>query len=320
MKTLFINKRILTKVFRHSQYIQHGLNPVFAILITGVLLLDADRLKAQWSGTNPITTSSYVGIGTSGTDANLDIYGSGDFATLQVTSPAGGFATGYLGPLRVRGEGYNPDFSISVFPYLCVARYGFVGIGTESPGAKLHLTDGNLLVDDGSITVRDNAGINQFRVESNGLLIERQVDVHLDPIPDYVFHAAFSKDSAELYKANGRYKMMSLYELNDYVREHHHLPGIYSASQYDSIGRMNLGEMNMKLLEKVEELTLHTINQQHEIDNLKARLGKLESLTMSDRQHNDNKGMTGILTATLALLVIVIGKNKFFKLIKTVQP
>lgn len=40
----------------------------------------------------------------------------------------------------------------------------------------------------------------------------------------------------------------------------------------------------MKLLEKVEELTLHTINQQHEIDNLKARLDKLESLTVSD--HN----------------------------------
>ncbi len=76
----------------------------------------------------------------------------------------------------------------------------------------------------------------------------------------------------------------------------------------------------MKLLEKVEELTLHTINQQHEIDNLKARLDKLESLTVSDTQHNDNKTMAGVLTAILALFVVVIGKNKFFKLIKTIKP
>lgn len=78
--------------------------------------------------------------------------------------------------------------------------------------------------------------------------------------------------------------------------------------------------MNLKLLEKVEELTLHTINQQYDIDNLKARLDKLESLTVSDTQHNDNKTMAGVLTATLALFVVVIGKNKFFKLIKTIKP
>lgn len=35
---------------------------------------------------------------------------------------------------------------------------------------------------------------------------------------------------------------------------------------------INLSEMNMKLLEKVEELTLHIIRQQKDIDQLKQKL------------------------------------------------
>ncbi|MCK9480787.1 MAG: hypothetical protein M0R38_03375 [Bacteroidia bacterium] len=285
-----------------------------AVVLTGGFMLGANSLKAQWSGTNPITTSSYVGIGTSGSNANLDIYGSGDFSTLQVTSPAGGFSANYIGPLRIRGEAYNPDFTLSVFPYLCVARYGFVGVGTESPSDKFHLKDGNILVDNGNITVRDNFGINQFRVESNGFLIARQIDVHLDPIPDYVFHAAFNKDSATLYSKNGKYQMLSLYEIDDFVKKHHHLPGIKNASKYESIGTVNLGELNTKLLEKVEELTLHTISQQRAIDNLIERLEKIESVSTTHNQPNKSQSSNGLIMATFALLAIIVGRGRFSKL------
>ena len=70
------------------------------------------------------------------------------------------------------------------------------------------------------------------------------------------------------------YKLKSLQEVEDYVRENKHLPEIPSA-QIEKNGLM-LAEMNMNLLKKVEELTLYMIEQQKknkeqtsEIDALK---------------------------------------------------
>lgn len=71
------------------------------------------------------------------------------------------------------------------------------------------------------------------------------------------------------------YKLKSLQEVEDYVRENKHLPEIPSAQEIEKNGLM-LAEMNMSLLNKVEELTLYMIEQQKknkeqtsEIDALK---------------------------------------------------
>lgn len=164
---------------------------------------------------------------------------------------------------------------------------------------------------------QNSSGTTNFKVDENGLLIARQIDVHLDPIPDYVFHAAFNKDSADLYSRTGKYNKLSLYEIDNFVRKHHHLPGIKSASQYNSIGTVNLGELNVKLLEKVEELTLHTISQQRELDNLKERLERIESSSITHNQPPiKSQATNGILIATFAIFAIVIGRGSFSKLIK----
>ena len=63
------------------------------------------------------------------------------------------------------------------------------------------------------------------------------------------------------------YDLKSLHEVNQFIRENKHLPGIPSAAEVAENG-VSLGEMNSKLLEKIEELTLHTINQQEIIDEL----------------------------------------------------
>ena len=68
---------------------------------------------------------------------------------------------------------------------------------------------------------------------------------------------------------------MSLQELELYIRTHHHLPGIASAGSMEEEG-MELKAMNLKLLEKIEELTLHTIEQQKQIDELSRRLQEIE--------------------------------------------
>ena len=65
--------------------------------------------------------------------------------------------------------------------------------------------------------------------------------------------------------------MLSLSEIETYIKEHHHLPGIPSANKIKSEGLL-LKQMNLLLLEKIEELTLFTIEQQKELDLLKEKL------------------------------------------------
>ena len=79
--------------------------------------------------------------------------------------------------------------------------------------------------------------------------------------PDYVFESG--------------YELMPLAELEAFVEREKHLPGIASADDIQVNG-LNISQMQLRLLEKVEELTLHTISQQKTIEELKARVAALE--------------------------------------------
>lgn len=51
-----------------------------------------------------------------------------------------------------------------------------------------------------------------------------------------------------------------------------HLPGIPTAKEVEENGGVELGKMNVKLLEKVEELTLYVIQLKKENDQIKKQL------------------------------------------------
>jgi small-conductance mechanosensitive channel len=60
---------------------------------------------------------------------------------------------------------------------------------------------------------------------------------------------------------------LGLKELQDYITQHKHLPEIPSAAEMQQEG-MAVGELNTKLLQKVEELTLYVITQNERMDQL----------------------------------------------------
>jgi hypothetical protein len=84
----------------------------------------------------------------------------------------------------------------------------------------------------------------------------------LDPWPDYVFESD--------------YNLLSLEEVEEHINEKGHLPNIPSAKEVEEKGSFSLGEMNNKLLEKVEELMLYTIQQEKRIKALEEELKKLK--------------------------------------------
>ena len=77
---------------------------------------------------------------------------------------------------------------------------------------------------------------------------------------------------------------MTLQELDTFVQVNRHLPGIKSATDYQQTGSINVGELQLKLLQKVEELTLYNIQLMKEIEELKKKQAKLEQKTITTKQ------------------------------------
>ena len=137
------------------------------------------------------------------------------------------------------------------------------GDGVHNGGAAIWSNvEGDLLFSNVASTsganrwVVDTAMKNRVNLvlKSNGQLMAKEVLVTLTGWPDYVFGEG--------------YERMSLPETEAYIKENGHLPGVPSAEEVEEKG-LSLGEMNAKLMEKVEELMLHVIELQKQIDELK---------------------------------------------------
>lgn len=91
-----------------------------------------------------------------------------------------------------------------------------------------------------------------FQVNNNGIARSREIVVDLQQAwPDYVFSPG--------------YELIPLKDLASFIEQNGHLPNVPNAAQVAEEG-IQLGEMNRILLEKVEELTLHLIEQQRLIE------------------------------------------------------
>ena len=93
-----------------------------------------------------------------------------------------------------------------------------------------------------------------------GSIHSEEVKVDLSvPAPDYVFEAD--------------YHLTPLEQLRIYIKQNKHLPNIPTAKEMEANG-IELGVMNMKLLEKMEELTLYILEQESRIKKLEKLLNK----------------------------------------------
>jgi hypothetical protein len=67
------------------------------------------------------------------------------------------------------------------------------------------------------------------------------------------------------------YPLRSLAEVEEHVREHKHLPDVPSGAEMKENG-VNVAELNMVLLKKIEELTLYAVAQNKRIEKLEETL------------------------------------------------
>jgi hypothetical protein len=192
-------------------------------------------------------SSGDVGIGSTDPDARLEIQGiSGGVALIKIDQRG---ASHYAG-LRLDRDDNEKWFvgmtnsndnltfrRTASSNYMVIDTTGRVGIGMQTPSYKL-----------------DVAG----DINTTGE-IRRNGDQYNHP--DYVFEPG--------------YEMLPLEELNDYLAQNRHLPGMPSAEDVRSEG-VKLFEQNRLLLEKLEESYLYIVELQKKIAELQKTTTKLE--------------------------------------------
>ena len=112
---------------------------------------------------------------------------------------------------------------------------------------------------DGRIVCKEEIRVAEVNTDK---VNAKDINVELGNAADYVFDEG--------------YDLKSLGEVEEYVKSNKHLPGVPSASEFQDKG-MNVSEMSNLLLEKVEELTLHLIRMQKEIDQLREENNALKN-------------------------------------------
>jgi hypothetical protein len=222
------------------------------LLVTSVNNPDGYILKARNSGSSNalvVKGNGRVGIGTDNPHEALQI---GDRFVI------------HNGGTKVIGYNWHYENGTSKYitdGYSSQIRFGSNGtlsfVVSPSDSAGHNITEEKYAIhitNDGKVGI-GTTNPHGYELAVKGFVIAEDFTVEkYNHWPDFVF--------------NENYKILSLTELEKFIKQNKHLPGIPSKKEVKEKG-IKLGEMNAKLLQKIEELTIYIIQQQKEIEALK---------------------------------------------------
>ncbi|RMG72325.1 MAG: hypothetical protein D6722_05605 [Bacteroidetes bacterium] len=178
-----------------------------------------------------------VGIGTKSPNYLLDVYGEGSRIRLKETG------TDHWIAMRTDGTAVDLGFGNAD-----------LYITPENADEKIFLDP----FKKSGVTIGTTTLPNGYRLAVDGDVICEGILVELSTSwPDYVFEPA--------------YPLPTLAEVEQHITEKGHLPGMPSAAEMADKG-LDLGDMQLKMMEKIEELTLYILQQEKRIQELEAAL------------------------------------------------
>jgi hypothetical protein len=142
-----------------------------------------------------------------------------------------------------------------------------LGAATFSAGVELGVTGDAVMT--GNVRIGNTALPAGFKLGVDGKIICEELQVKLaTDWADYVF--------------DEKYSLQPLVELEKYIAQHKHLPGIPAAVELQRNG-LSVGEMQRLQMEKIEELTLYLIDMNKQIQQLKSENAAMKKVLSIDK-------------------------------------
>ena len=188
---------------------------------------------------------SKVGIGTNSPFANLQVVGNSIFTETVNSITSSAFIRGsnsYSTPSKPDYTWFNNDLTGIFHPAPDVIAFSVGGAET-------------MRIDKAAVGIGTSTPHTNYKLSVNGKIRAKEVVVETN-WSDFVFE----KD----------YELMPLSEVEKYINEYGHLPGVPSASEVEKDG-VALGNSQALLLQKIEELTLYTLEISKQLELLKAQ-------------------------------------------------
>lgn len=204
-----------------------------------------------------LATNGNFGVGTTTPDYKLSI---------SSTTIASNTNTNLLrlrgqNPLMVFSNGVTDFGYIKAWSYQPYAPFTNGLVIGSAPGYPIFFSTNNYSL---SMIVADNGNVGigtanpTYKLSVNGNIRSKEVVVETG-WADYVF--------------NKKYQLKPLQEVEKFIEDNKHLPGIPSADEIEKNG-LQLGDTQKKMMEKIEELTLYVIDLNKQIKELQNKTNK----------------------------------------------
>jgi len=220
-------------------------------------------------GNGDVEIQNKVTINTSDQQARLSIANNelhgGNATAIKIVSNLDGPQSSYgtLVTATNGGSGNTYGHYATVSTQGTGTAFAFRGIANNDKDWAFYGTGNSYFSGDVRVGTTSDPYTGQYKLIVNGRILSEEVRVqNSDDWPDYVFKEG--------------YKLKTLSEVESYIEKYQHLPNIPPAAVVEREG-IALGDMQIRLMEKVEELTLYLIAQQKEIDNLKNQIKRLSN-------------------------------------------
>jgi hypothetical protein len=233
--------------------------PRMRVLANGNLLLNKTQdngniLQVAGNGSfvGPIGTGAALLLGDNGVNKSFGIATYGDASgNDRYTAIGHNMWEGSFYNTNKQGGGIYLDDRNGVLPIRFMIRQAGTDPSIYAAGVS---AAGNFLIGH----TADQAG---YKLQVNGNIRTRKVRVDQDTWADYVFES--------------NYPLRSIKEVEEYIQAQKHLPDVPSAAEVKKEG-LDVGDNQVVLLKKIEELTLYIIQQQKQLEAQQKRIDLLE--------------------------------------------
>jgi len=200
-----------------------------------------------------IESDGKVGIGTNNLSANLHVYGAVN-PNIILQGPISRLELG----VATNNGAYAPFAQVGDIVYRPLgAKHGLIFLlSNDNNDGTSYIKFGDC-ANEGWVTIFNN---RTMRID--GQLFAKEIKIQSNVWSDHVF----CKD----------YRLRSIEEVKEFIETNNHLPDIPSEQEVRENG-VDLGDMQAKLLQKIEELTLYLINQDKSIHELQKSNQELQN-------------------------------------------